>query len=453
MSTIKATPSDGLCYSPTKDLYWDQAALSKEIDRVFDVCHGCRLCFNLCPSFPSLFDALDAQEGEPDVRKLSDAVRDEVVDGCFQCKLCYVKCPYTPDDGHEFQLDFPRLMLRYTAQKAKREGVSIRDKFLGNPVALGKLSSKAAPIVNTMNKARAHRALMEKTLGIHRDKLLPEFASEPFEKWVKKRASKSGPPGRPATREAVLFHTCYVNYNAPEIGKDAVEVLERSGVRVLSPAQTCCGMPALDGGDIDFATKQARKNVETLKPFVERGLPVLVVNPTCSYMLKKEYADIVGDDLVEDAKKLAAATRDLGEYLFELKREGVLNADFKSSPGEVAYHVPCHLKAQNIGFRSRDALKAIPGVKVRVVDRCCGHDGTWAMKKEHFEDSMKIGKPAFEEMKEGGQMATDCPLAAVQFEQATGERPLHPVQILARAYRENGFAPLTPSEKKEDKES
>jgi glycerol-3-phosphate dehydrogenase subunit C len=444
MTAIKAAPTDGLCYSPSKDLYWNAEALRKEIDRVFDICHGCRLCFNLCPSFPSLFDALDAQGGEADVRKLTDAQRDEVVDGCFQCKLCYVKCPYTPDDGHEFQLDFPRLMLRYTAQQAKKNGVSLRDKFLGNPVALGKAASKAAPIVNAMNKARVHRALMEKTLGIHREKLLPEFASEPFEKWARKRS----PAVKEPSREAVLFHTCYVNYNAPEIGKDAVEVLERSGVRVLTPTQTCCGMPALDGGDVDFARKQARRNVETLKPFVDRGLPVLVVNPTCSYTLKKEYVDLVGDDLAADASKLSAATRDLGEYLFELKRAGELSADFKSSPGKVAYHVPCHLKAQNIGFRSRDALKAIPGLEVRLVDRCCGHDGTWAMKKEHFAESMKIGKAAFDEMQEGGQMATDCPLAAVQFEQATGERPLHPVEILARAYRENGFAPLPPQETK-----
>jgi glycerol-3-phosphate dehydrogenase subunit C len=445
MTSIKATPTDGLCYSPSKELYWDESSLRKEIDRAFDICHGCRLCFNLCPSFPSLFDALDAQPGEADVRKLSEATRDEVVDGCFQCKLCYVKCPYTPDDGHEFQLDFPRLMLRYTAQQRKKHGVSLRDKFLGNPVALGKAASKAAPIVNSMNKARVHRALMEKTLGIHRDKLLPEFASQPFEKWARKRNS----PAPRAGREVVLFHTCYVNYNAPEIGHDTVEVLEKSGVRVLTPTQTCCGMPALDGGDVDFARKQARKNVETLRPYVERGLPVIVVNPTCSYTLKKEYVELVGDDLAADAKKLSEATRDLGEYLAELKRAGELATDFKSSPGKIAYHVPCHLKAQNIGFKSRDALKAIPGLEVRLVDRCCGHDGTWAMKKEHFAESMKIGKPAFDEMQEGGQMATDCPLAAVQFEQATGERPLHPVQILARAYRENGFAPLSRGETKE----
>jgi Fe-S oxidoreductase len=443
MSAIKAQPTDGLCYSPSEELYWSAEGLAKEIERVFDICHGCRLCFNLCPSFPTLFDAVDREHG--DVRKLTAADNDAVVDGCFQCKLCYVKCPYTPDDGHEFKLDFPRLMLRYTAQQARKKGVSWRDKFLGNPVLLGKLSALAAPVINRMNRAKSHRALMEKTLGIHRKKLLPDFVSEPFEKWFAKRRSKSA-DAKPVKREAVLFHTCYVNYNAPEIGRDAVEVLERSDVEVLSPPQTCCGMPALDGGDIELAKKQARKNVETLESYVDRGLPVLVVNPTCSYMLKKEIVDLVGADMAPRARKLAAASRDLGEFLFELKRAGELDTSFKSSPGAIAYHVPCHLKAQNIGFRSRDALKAIPGVTVRLVDRCCGHDGTWAMKREHFEDSMRIGKPAFDEMSEGGEMTTDCPLAAVQFEQATGHRPLHPVQILARAYRENGFEPLPPKE-------
>ncbi len=448
MTAIKAQPTDGLCYSPSEELYWSAEGLAKEVERVFDICHGCRLCFNLCPSFPTLFDAVDREGG--DVRRLTHADHDAVVDGCFQCKLCYVKCPYTPDDGHEFQLDFPRLMLRYTAQQAKRNGVSRRDKFLGNPTLLGKLSSLAAPLVNRMNRSRAHRALMEKTLGIHRDKLLPSFVSEPFEKWFAKRSAERSAElagmksanAKPAKREAVLFHTCFVNYNAPEIGKDAVEVLERSGVEILSPAQTCCGMPALDGGDIELAREQARRNVETLAPYVERGLPVLVVNPTCSYVMKKEIVELVGKDMAEQARKLAAATRDLGEFLFELKRAGELDTSFKSSPGAIAYHIPCHLKAQNIGFRSRDALKAIPGVTVRLVDRCCGHDGTWAMKREHFEESMRIGKPAFDEMSEGGEMTTDCPLAAVQFEQATGKRPLHPVQILARAYRENGFEPL-----------
>jgi glycerol-3-phosphate dehydrogenase subunit C len=443
---IKAKPTEGLCYNPSRTEYWDEGGLAKEIERVFDICHGCRLCFNLCPSFPTLFDAVDGYDG--DVRKLNDREIDAVVDGCYQCKLCYIKCPYTPDDDHEFQLDFPRLMLRYTAQKARREKVGLREKMLGNPVALGKLAKPMARLANWANGTKFHRTIMEQMLGIHRDKKLPDFASESFEDWAAKRPASE----RELTDEVVLFHTCFINYNNPGVGRDAVAVLERNGIRVLTPSQTCCGMPALDGGDVDFARRQARNNVQALKPYVDRGLKVLAINPTCSYTLKKEYPELVGSDLEEDARHLSAATRDLCEYLFELEREKRLDREFVSSPGEIAYHVPCHLKAQNIGFRSRDVMNTIPDVNVRVVERCCGHDGTWAMKVEHFETSMKIGKPAFDEMSEGGLMVTDCPLAAVQFEQATGIRPLHPVQVLARAYEKDGFASIA-ARKKEGGES
>ena len=339
----------------------------------------------------------------------------------------------TPDDGHEFQLDFPRLMLRYTAQQAKRQGVSIRDRFLGNPVALGKLSSKAAPIVNAMNKSRAHRALMEKTLGIHRDKVLPDFASEPFEKWLKKRASKSGPAGRPATREAVLFHTCYVNYNAPEIGKDAVEVLERSGVRVLSPTQTCCGMPALDGGDVARATDWARQNVEILLPYVEAGCDIVAPGPTCSFMIKHEWKDYLG---TAQAETVAARAFDLMEYLFNLRKEGALADDFSVELGEIGYHLACHLKVQKIGFRSRDVLKKLPGTTVKLVDKCSCMDGTWGMKKEWYDLSVQGAQPLLEGMTEGrpDTLASDCLIAKLQIEERTGQQVLHPIELLWKAY-------------------
>ncbi len=450
MDTIKATPTQGLSYNPSEEKYWDPASLGGELDRVFDICLGCRLCFNLCPSFPLLFDAVDRSDG--DVRKLDESDVDRVVDSCFQCKLCYIKCPYTADDGHEFNLDFPRLMQRYTAQRARKNGVSLREKMLGNPVALGALASKVAALANWANRNRLNRIVMEKVTGIHRDKLLPRFAAETFEKWLTRRPRKPARPaiaGTPAAEEVVLFHTCFVNYNNPGIGKDAVEVLERAGVVVLSPEQTCCGMPAMDGGDVDFAREQARRNVMSLAPYAERGCKILAINPTCSYTLRKEYAELVGKDLEADARKVAAATRDLMEFVNELKRDGRLDRNFRSTPGEVAYHVPCHLKAQNIGFRSRDAMKAIPGAKVRVVDGCCGHNGTWAMKKENFELSLKIGAPTFAAMKEGGVMATDCPLAAIQFEQATGTRAIHPVQVLATAYREGGFPAAVTDEQKQ----
>jgi len=434
MASIKAEPTAGLCYAPNEELYWKAEALDQEIERVFDICHGCRMCFNLCPSFPALFNSVDAHDG--DVRKLTREQTDEVVDLCYQCKLCYVKCPYTADDGHSFDLDFPRLLLRYNAQRARKKGIALRERVLGNPVALGKAASKIAGLANWANSVSFHRRIMQSLLGIHRDKKLPEFSAKTFSGWAKSRISAVR---EPKAKEVVLFHTCFVDYNAPGIGRDAVEVLERNGVRVLSPAQTCCGMPAMDGGDVDFARSQAERNVEALNPYVEKGIPVLAINPTCSYMLKKEYPELVGAAWIERARALAAATRDVCEYLFELKKDDGWSRAFASSPGPIAYHIPCHLKAQNIGFRSRDMMKTIPGAQIRLVDRCCGHDGTWAMKTEFFEKSMEVGAAAFDEMGEGGMMVTDCPLAAVHFEQATGTRPLHPLQVLARAYRGDGY--------------
>ena len=205
-------------------------------------------------------------------------------------------------------------------------------------------------------------------------------------------------------------------------------------------------MPALESGDVALAKRLARSNIESLLPHVEAGKKILAINPTCSYMLRKEYAGLDGTDA---ARKVAAATMDLCEYLFQRKQEGAFNRDFRSTPGRIAYHLPCHLKAQNIGYRSRDLMRLIPGASIRLVDQCCGHNGTWAMKKEFFPLSMLAGKKAFDEMKdaEPETMATDCPLAALQFEQALGRRPIHPIQVLARAYRPDGFPrALTPPE-------
>ena len=232
----------------------------------------------------------------------------------------------------------------------------------------------------------------------------------------------------------VLFGTCFVTYNRPEVGRAAVEVLVHNDCRVACPEVVCCGMPAVDAGDLDLARVKARRNVEALLPWVEKGYRVAVVNPTCSLMMRSEYLELLADpqdpDLAEAAGKVAAAVRDLGEYLFELRKEGHFREDFQSTPeGPVAYHAPCHLRMQNIGFRGRDLMRRIPGVKPRLVAECCGHDGTWAMKKE-FDGMAEV---------ESGLWTSDCPLAALQFEQACGRRALHPVEVLARAYRPDGF--------------
>ena len=435
--SIKATPTAGLSYSPQDAHYHEPDKLRMEIERVFDICQGCRLCFNLCPSFPALFDAVDVYDG--DVLKLSEAERGRVVELCYQCKLCYVKCPYTPDDGHEFQLDFPRLMQRARTQQVSKDGLRLRERLLGNPDLLGRLAGLAPWLVNLANRFGPNRWLMQWLLGIHRKKALPDFHGESFQAWFDKGAHGHKLDGEAG--KVFLFQTCFVNFNNPDIGKAAIDVFARNDLKVICDYRRCCGMPALDGGDLPRAQQMARANIAQLLPYVKEGYTVLAINPTCSMMMRKEYPELVGG---EEAKLLAAAVMDPNEYLNVMRREGRFNADFKSTPKNINYHVPCHLRAQNIGYRSRDMMRSIGGgTEVELVTECCGHDGTWAMKKEFFQLSLAAGSKAFDGMQAGmeGQTltATDCPLAAIQFEQATGRRPLHPLQVLARAYREDGF--------------
>jgi Fe-S oxidoreductase len=453
LDTIKYAPTDGLTYNPNDPKYWDEEALEKEITRTFDLCHGCRMCFKFCQSFPSLFDAVDKHG---DVRKMPEAVRWQVVDECFQCKLCYTTCPYTEAEGHEFKLDFPRLILRANAIRRRKRGVPLREKMLGDPDRLGKMACRTAGLANWANNLRPNRILMEKVAGIHRNKQLPRFESETFETWAR-REHRGADETTEGKHRVVLFATCFVNYNKTEVGKAAHRVLTRNDCKVACPKLNCCGMPALDGGDVEFAKKQARSNVERLLPWVENGYQIAVVNPTCSLMMRQEYPELLDDpayrSLGDAARKVAASTRDLSEFLHELRKAGTFNEDFRSTPnGNVAYHAPCHLRMQAIGFRGRDLMRRIPGVTPKLVQECCGHDGTWAMKKEYFELSMKNGEKAFEGMKraEAELWSTDCPLAAIQFEQACGKKPLHPVEVLDRAYREDGFSTRVEREPEKD---
>ncbi len=433
-------PTPGMSYDPEDKHYWDPQALEGEIRRAFEVCHGCRMCFKFCDSFPILFRLLD-ETHDGDVHRITAEETGRVMDACFQCKLCEVQCPYTPRDNHEFQLDFPRLVHRYAAQRARERGVSFRDKLLADPDGAGRLARASLGLANVMNRLAPNRWLMEKVVGIHREKLLPDFASSTFERWAPDA-------GRIATNpeglEAVLFQTCYVQNNEPQIGRDTLDVLDRNQIRTgCVKGLQCCGMPTWEHGDLDSTRQRAATNIALLKPYVEAGNKVVVINPTCAMMLRREYPELVPEAQREDARKLAEAVRDPSELVWSIRKEERFNTDFRSSPGEVvAYHAPCHLRAQAVGFKGRDLMRKIPGVKPKTTMECCGHDGTHAMKVEGFEYSKRAGRKAFEEMKEHGAevWATDCPLAALQFEQHAGVRPLHPMSILARAYREDGFA-------------
>ncbi|MGE5219590.1 MAG: anaerobic glycerol-3-phosphate dehydrogenase subunit C [Chloroflexota bacterium] len=422
-------------YDPTDSRYYDEKDLRAEAERIFSLCADCRLCVKFCGSFPKLFDAIDnyCTEGkyaEVDTKKLKPEDVGKVVDLCFQCKLCYIKCPYTPGD-HDWAIDFPRLMARAKAQEVRKNGVPLVDKLLGHPDLVGKLGTATAPLANWGNENSLNRQLMHKAVGIHKDKKLPHFASKTFASQFARH--RKAPDGEP-TAKIAFYSTCYVNYNQPEIGVDTLSVMAHNNVDVAFAYERCCGMPLWHNGDMDGAIEAAKANVAGLLRHVGDGRLIVATNPTCSQMIRVEYPRLLGS---EDAKKVAARTTDPMDFLAKLASEGKLKKDFKTGAGQLSYHMPCHLRAQNIGYKTRDVLSLLPETTVKVVEECSGHDGTWAMKKENFEQSLKYGGRAFAEMANGNPKVTcsDCPLAAIQIEQGNGRRPLNPMQILAKSYR------------------
>jgi anaerobic glycerol-3-phosphate dehydrogenase C subunit len=417
-----------------KPEYLDAKALDRELRRQYDVCNSCRLCFNLCPGFPNLFEHFDSDEVDTDPEKLTEDQLWDFVDLCYNCKLCFIKCPYTPP--HKFLIDIPKLVMRARAIEVNDNGVDLREKMLSSPDEIGPLASRVAPLANFANENRFNRILMEKTVGVHRDKILPKFHAETFERWFRKNAGQSAFAAKSDLKVA-LFHTCVVNYNEPQIGKAAVRVLEKNEVEVVDPAgQRCCGMPYLDSGRIEIALEHLRDNVKTLLPYVRRGYDVVVPEPTCGMMLKKEYYDYLQGEEREEAVEVSKRVYDLSEYLVKLNNEGKLNKVFAVKLGTVAYHQPCHLKYQAIGAKSIDLLK-IAGAEVIFIDKgCSGHDGTWAMKKEYFDLAQKVARGLHKGVNESNadMVSTDCSLAGIQIEQGTGRKTMHPIEALAKAY-------------------
>jgi glycerol-3-phosphate dehydrogenase subunit C len=415
-------------FDPRDPAFFDVAAVEKELARVTEICDGCRRCHRLCPSFDFMLERVDEHEG--DVSKVATADYRRIVDLCWQCKLCFNHCPYTPP--HRFDIDFPRLMLRAKAARAKAEGVTRQDRFLGDIDRNGPRAAAVAPLVNAANRFGPHRVLLEAAFGVHRDRNLPRFHHKTFARWFRERAPRPQPPA--PSRQVALFFSCSVNYNEPQVGRDAVAVLEKNGCRVTCPEQVCCGMPYLDGGDVASATANAVKNLAVLAPAVAAGASVVVPQPTCSYVLKHEYPLLAPGP---QAAAVAAATRDVFEYLAQRKAEGTLDTTFPGrAPGKVAYQVPCHLRAQNMGPKTRDVLQLVPGTRVSVIERCTAMDGTWAMKKEFYPISLKYAqKAAFEmEAAEPDVFATDCTLSALQIEAVRGQKPAHPLGLLREAY-------------------
>jgi len=424
-------------YDPHHPKYLDEADVRSELTRVYDLCHGCRLCFKFCTSFPTLFEFIDRHEDQ-DAARLTKAEQDQVVDECFQCKLCYVNCPYIPGQS-DWNLDFPRLMLRTDAMRHATGQVTRRarltDQVLGRTDLVGRVGTATAPLANAaMGKPGSLvRKAMEATVGIASQRLLPPFARERFSTWFKKRIRTriERSQGRVA-----IFPTCLVEYQDPTIGQDLVKVYERNRIEcsLVEDAQ-CCGAPHLHSGDLETFTRQATKNVRRLAAAVRAGNDVVVPQPTCGYILKKDYLVYVGG---ADAELVAANTYDAAEYLMKVhKGEGTtLDTEFSGDvPATITYHTPCHLRAQNIGLKSRDLMK-LTGAKVALAQSCSGIDGMWGLRAENYDIAKGVGGKLGEEIgRLGGEVvAGDCHLANGAITEETGRIPVHPIQVIARAY-------------------
>jgi len=418
--------------------FYDEEKLMAEMHRTFEICHGCRRCVNLCTSFPTLFDLIDGGEsGELDGVERRDYWK--VVDQCYLCDICYMtKCPYVPP--HPWNIDFPHLMLRGKAVKYRRGEVKLRDRLLSSTDAIGKLAAipVVAQTVNAVNRNSPARAVLEKTLGVAKERWLPEYSSSKFRATAAVAKAQPVRNGERTPGKVAVFSTCYVNYNEPGIGHDLLKILDHNEIPyVIVEKEACCGMPKLELGDLESVERIKNINIPPLAKLARDGYAILTGVPSCTLMFKQELPLMFPDDAEVQAVK--AAMFEPFEYFVLRNRDGLLKTDFRQPLGRVSYHIPCHSRVQNIGQKTRELLQMLPDTRVTTVERCSGHDGTWGIKTEYFENSMKIGRPVFRQMAEGDPdyISSDCAMAARHIEQGMGKtraQRKHPLTLLRIAY-------------------
>ena len=425
--------------------FYDEASAMKEMERVFDICHGCRRCVRLCQSFPTLFDLVDETE-DGEVHGVKKEAYWKVVDQCYLCDLCYMtKCPYTPP--HEWNLDFPHLMLRAKAIKHQKGEVSAKEKFLASTDTHG--SFAGIPIVvqavNAINKTKTARKLMDSTLGVHPDAWMPSLAPQRF-RWGRAMNNTTFPAvnGQRTPGKVAIFSTCYVNYNEPGIGEDLIKLLDHNEIPyVIVDKESCCGMPKLELGDLEAVARQKEANMPVLAKYAAEGYAILSAVPSCTLMFKQELPLMFPD--CADTQAVKKAMFDPFEYFVARHKDGLLKTDFKTALGKVSYHIPCHGRVQNIGKKTEEMFKLIGQtveVKLNTVERCSGHAGTYGVKTPYHAVAMKIGKPVFKAMAkdEPDFISSDCALAGHHIAQGMAQAGTpakalqHPLSLVRHAY-------------------
>ncbi len=418
--------------------FYDAGAIEKELERVFDICHGCRRCFSLCNSFPTLFDLVDATAGG-EVGEVAKSDYGKVVEHCYLCDMCYMtKCPYVPP--HPWNVDFPHLMLRAKAHEHRDGKTRLRDKVLSATDVVGRIAGipVVSQLVNAANRSRAGRVLLEATLGVDRTAPVPSYHSRTFRKrFGEMDQSLAVRPTNTTKGKVALFVTCYGNRNEPDIAEDLTAIFRHNGIPVaLAADEKCCGMPKLELGDLDAVRHLKETNIPALARMVDAGFDIVAPIPSCVLMYKQELPLLFPDDA--GVRKVKAAMFDPFEYLWLRHKAGLLSTDFKGELGRISYHVACHLRVQNMGLKTRDVLSLIPGTQVEPIERCSGHNGTYAVKKEYRATSVKIGRPVMQQVESAGadHYASDCPMAGHQIESGLQKprAPEHPLSLLRQAY-------------------
>jgi len=420
------------------DDFWDQDKLDAELERVYDICHGCRRCVSLCDSFPTLFDLVDESE-TMEVDGVAKADYHKVVEQCYLCDLCYMtKCPYVPP--HEWNVDFPHLMLRAKAVHFRKEGARLRDRVLtSTDTTFGLATIPLVDVtVNALNRNATFRKALESSFGIHHEAPVPQFHSNTLRKRVKPMVKNLEPkPVGDTTGKVALYATCYGNYNSPEIGEDFVKVFQHNGIHIdIVPKEKCCGMPKLELGDLETVQKLKEANIPVLAKLVDEGYDLVAPIPSCVLMYKQELPLMFPEDA--DVQKVKAAFFDPFEYLWLRHKGGALNTEFPNAMGDIAYQVACHQRVQNIGLKTRDVLNLVPETTVTAHERCSGHDGTYAIKQETRDKSVKIARPVVRKLdqQEPDHFMSDCPMAATHIANLSEkvDRAEHPMTLLRMAY-------------------